>query len=303
MHEIRATIPPEDVPEALRLARSVGIEEATTREVFVHGPGVKRVHLSVETSTPKAQAFTKALTASNIIHDAAFSLTSREIRAIVNRSGSIKTLTRPMPEPLPDVVQDLWQLSHVTLSYIGRAFAGAVILATGIIENNPIAIVVAALFLPFLAQVVAVGVGLRNRDAKLVRHGLKAIVTSVLLAFLGGVCVAAFDGSSIAFQGFKGPLSSFALSAVIGVTAGLSTTDDTGRRYLIGVAAAVQLALFPVWLGAVSVIGMPSREIVLSRLMSFLINLFTIAGTSLTAAALAERKSASVSQKRMEPIQ
>jgi hypothetical protein len=36
---------------------------------------------------------------------------------------------------------------------------------------------------------------------------------------------------------------------LVGVAAGLSNADDTGRRYLIGVAAAVQLAIFPVWLG------------------------------------------------------
>jgi hypothetical protein len=34
------------------------------------------------------------------------------------------------------------------------------LLATGIIENNPIAIVVAALFLPFLSQVLAITFGL-----------------------------------------------------------------------------------------------------------------------------------------------
>jgi len=33
-------------------------------------------------------------------------------------------------------------------------------MATGVIEDNPIAIVVAALFLPFLSQVLAVSFGL-----------------------------------------------------------------------------------------------------------------------------------------------
>jgi hypothetical protein len=42
-------------------------------------------------------------------------------------------------EPFPDVVQDLWQLSHLTASYIGRAGAGAILLATGIIDNSAIA--------------------------------------------------------------------------------------------------------------------------------------------------------------------
>ena len=64
----------------------------------------------------------------------------------------ILDLTRPMSEPFPDVIQDLWQLSHLTVSYVARAAAGAVLLATGVLDDNPVAIVVAALFLPFLAK-------------------------------------------------------------------------------------------------------------------------------------------------------
>ena len=99
--------------------------------------------------------------------------------------------------------------------------------------------------------------------------------------------VAAVEGGPIGFHGFKGPLSSLAISAVIGVTAGLSSADDAGRRYLVGVAAAVQLAVFPVWLGAATVIGMPDHEIVAQHLLSFSINLFTIAAASVAAYALA----------------
>jgi hypothetical protein len=76
-----------------------------------------------------------------------------------------------MSEPFPDVIQDLWQLSHLTASYVARAAAGAVLLATGILDNNAIAIVVAALFLPFLAEVLAVGFGLWSRDGRLIARG------------------------------------------------------------------------------------------------------------------------------------
>jgi len=61
------------------------------------------------------------------------------------------------------VIQDLWQLSHVTPSYVGRAAAGGILLATGIIDDNAIAIVVAALFLPFPAEVLAMSFGLWSR--------------------------------------------------------------------------------------------------------------------------------------------
>ena len=83
-----------------------------------------------------------------------------------------------MSEPFPDVIQDLWQLSHVTASYVGRAAAGAILLANGIIDNNPVAIVVAALFLPFLAEVLAVSFGVWSRDIRLIRRGFAALCVS-----------------------------------------------------------------------------------------------------------------------------
>ena len=142
---------------------------------------------------------------------------------------------------MPDIARDFWQLGRLTWSYVARAFSGAILLATGIIEDNPITIVVAALFLPFLAQLLAV-------------------------------------------------ISNLAISAIIGVTAGLSCADDSGRYYLIGVAAAVQLAVFPVWLGIALVVGVPSREMVVHNLLSFAINLVTIATASVVAYALAHRQ-------------
>jgi hypothetical protein len=190
-----------------------------------------------------------------------------------------------MSEPFPDVIQDLWQLSHLSVSYLGRAAAGAILLATGIIDNNPVSIVVAALFLPFLSEVLAVSFGLWSRDRRLVFRGLRAIAVSTAIAFAAGAVVAALQGGPILFMAFKSPLASFAISGAIGITAGLSSADDTGRRYLIGVAAAVQLAIFPVWLGAATIIGLPAQDVLWSRLDSFLINLGTISLAALTAYA------------------
>ena len=96
--------------------------------------------------------------------------------------------------------------------------------------------------------------------------------------------VVAVQGGPIRFTAFKSPLASFAVSAVIGITAGLSNADDTGRRYLIGVAAAVQLAIFPVWLGAAAMVGSPDG-VVWTRLESFLINLVTISLAAVAAYA------------------
>lgn len=284
MHEIRATIPSEHVGQAIRLAREVGIDRVAVSDVYIHGLDARRQVVSVETSTPKARAFVEAFLGSTDLRRAGYSLTSRELRAIIN-GDDLKDLTLPMSEPFPDVIQDLWQLSHITTSYIGRAAAGAILLATGIIDNNSVAIVVAALFLPFLAEVLAVSFGMWSRDRRLIAHGLRALALSTMVAFAAGTTVAAVQGGPIHFTAFKGCLASFAISAVIGVTAGLSNADDIGRRYLIGVAAAVQLAIFPVWLGAATVLGLPSEHVLWSRLGSFLINLGTISLAAVAAYA------------------
>lgn len=284
MHEIRATLPAEHVGTAARLANEAGIASVAVSDVYLHGREEEQKVVSVETSTPKARAFVDALLGSASLKGVDYSLTSRELRAIVS-GEDILELTRPMIEPFPDVIQDLWQLSHLTVSYFARAAAGAILLATGILDDNPVAIVVAALFLPFLSEVLAVSFGLWSRDRRLIFRGLRAVAVSTALAFAAGAIVAAIQGGPIHFTAFKGPLPSFAISAVIGITAGLSNADDTGRRYLIGVAAAVQLAIFPVWLGAATIIGM-TDGVVWTRLGSFLINLATISLAAMAAYAV-----------------
>src|SRR5439155_18903780 len=126
--------------------------------------------------------------------------------------------------------------------------------------------------------------GLWNREPRLVFQGLRAVLVSMGLAFAAGIAVAWIEGGPVRFAGFKGPLASFAISAVIGIAGGLSNADDTGRRYLIGVAAAVQLAIFPVWLGAATILGW-HEGVVWTRLESFLINLVTISLAAVAAYA------------------
>src|SRR5262252_8430170 len=66
-------------------------------------------------------------------------------------------------------------------------------------------------------------------------------------------------GGPLQFDGFKSPVLSLMMSLVIGAAAGLSTADDAGRRYLIGVAAAAQSGIFAVWTGFALVLGFPDR--------------------------------------------
>jgi hypothetical protein len=135
MHEIRATMAPEHAAEAARLAHASGIERVAVSDVYIDGPNLRHKVVSVETSTPNTRLFVEALLSSPVFSAAEYSPTSRELRAIVDRTD-IAEVTRPMSEPFPDVIQDLWQLSHVTASYVGRAAAGGILLATGIIDDD-----------------------------------------------------------------------------------------------------------------------------------------------------------------------
>src|SRR5436190_5226934 len=204
MHEVRATLPSEFLPEAARLAHAAGIEHVTVSDVSVNLEKSRKM-ISVETSTPKARAFLDCVLNSPLLSQIEVGITSRELRAVLN-GEPVALVTTPMSEPFPDVIQDLWQLSHITPSYAARAAAGAILLATGIIENSPVSIVVAALFLPFLAQVLAVSFGVWSRDRKLIAHGVRAVVVSTALAFAAGVVVALFEGGPIRFEDFKTPL-------------------------------------------------------------------------------------------------
>jgi hypothetical protein len=84
MHEIRATLPADCVSEAARLAHAAGIERVSVADIFVHGPDAHRRLLSVETSTPAARAFVEAFLSSPVLSEADCTLTSREVRAIVD---------------------------------------------------------------------------------------------------------------------------------------------------------------------------------------------------------------------------
>jgi ATP-dependent DNA ligase len=49
-------------------------------------------------------------------------------------------VTKPFPEPFPDIIQDLWQLNHLTVTYVARAGAGATLLFNSIHWVKPVVI-------------------------------------------------------------------------------------------------------------------------------------------------------------------
>ena len=275
MHEIRVTVPEGRGKDVGELALQAGILEVAIYPVFAYGPNCTKETVSAQTSTPKAKKFADSVLAASWFDPAQCTVSSRQLRALVT-STHPQEITQPMLEPPINVFEDLWQLSHVTVSYLARALAGAILLAYGMVKDNPINIVVAALFLPFLSQAVAIGFGLWAGDLSLAKQGAKALAVSTAMSVLGGVTLGLLHGPPMLFNNFAAPLSSFALSAIIGITAGFTTADDAGRRYLIGVAAAVQYGVFPVWFGFCLVAGFPQSSITQSRLETFAINVGAI---------------------------
>ena len=297
MHEVRITAPVQASDRLVGLALEVGISQATIYDVFVHGPNERKHVISVETSTPQAKAFLDAVFGADWFDTKEYSITTRELRAIFS-AERISDLTRPMIEPALDVLEDLWQLNHITPSYIGRAGGAAVLLGYGMFHNNAIGIVVAALFLPFLSQVLAIGFGLRAGDRSLAKQGAAALAVSTTISTAAGVLVALFYGRGIAYAEFQTPLVAVGISGVIGAAAGLASADDAGRRYLIGVAAAVQYAVFPVWFGTCIVHGFPAVPVIMERVGTFVINVVTIAIVAATVYAWAGMRNEDVNRFR-----
>lgn len=275
MHEIRVTVPPERAKDVAELAMRAGISQVSIYPVFAYGPNQNKEVVSAETSTALAKKFADSVLTSSWFDSSESTVSSRELRAVVTDAHP-HDITQPMLEPPIDVFEDLWQLNHVTISYIARSFAGACILTYGMLEDSPIAIVVAALFLPFLSQVLALSFGTWAGDLGLAAQGFKALGVSTAASILGGVIVTVLHGPPMLFHTFTPPLASFLISTVIGVTAGIITADDAGRRYLIGVAAAVQYGIYPAWVGFCLVKGFPDWQITGTRLGTFFINVATI---------------------------
>jgi hypothetical protein len=279
VHEIRVTVPDGQSERVARVAADAGIGQVTVYKVFVGGLQESREVVSAEGSTPCSKAFVDGLLSSDWFNAADCPITARELRAILN-DKPLSEITRPMVEPALDVLEDLWVLNHVTPSYLGRASSSALLLAYGMFENSAISIVVAALFVPFLSQVLGISFGLWAGDRALARTAALALGISTLVSVLAGAVIALSYGGPLGFTDFKPPLWSFIFSCATGVAAGLASADDAGRRYIIGVAAAAQSAVFPVWFGVCLTRGFPSSETTVERIATFGINLLTIAVVS-----------------------
>lgn len=139
----------------------------------------------------------------------------------------------------------------------------------------------ALLFTQFLKPVLAMSFGCFAADGKLLRQGALAFSLSTTFAVLAGAFVGYAGGGPMAFDDFKPMLVSVLISSGIGIVAGMSSADDTGRNYLVAVAAAAQYAIYPTWIGLSIAIGFPDAQTTLTRVGTFFLNVVRISAIAL----------------------
>ena len=268
---------PEGAAESVaQLAFAEGISQVTIHQqtsVRSDGRRATRDVIDVETATPTAKAFLDALMAAPFFDPEEYAIAVRQPRSIVSREKPPK-ITWPLVEPTIDIFQELWQFTHVTAGFVGRVLIAALLLAYGMIEDKMLFIIAGLLFLQLLPSMLAAGFGASTGEWRLAGQGALAFLAGMALLVAGGVIVASLTDPPLRFNQHNPLLVSFLISLIVGIAAGLASGDDAGRREMIGLAAAAQVAILPVWFGISFVFGFngsPSE-----RAISLVVNVATI---------------------------
>jgi hypothetical protein len=272
--------------QIMQTAFSVGIERVATHEVTTHFRGERsETHqvINIETSTPKAKQFVDKLLAAEYFDPGQITFSTKQPRSIMS-NDDVSGLTVPLVEPSTDLCQELWQFSHITYGLIGRIFIAACLLALGLIEGKVLLVVGGLLFIPILPMAMATSYGIAGRQWKLAIQGVYAIAASAVTLLIGGALVAMLTNPPVRFDDIGSPGMGIVISFGVGVAASLAALDDAGRRELIGLAAASQLALIPVWFGIAAIFSRSTDTDsgqVATRLFSFAANLAVLIVTIL----------------------
>jgi len=239
--------------------------------------------VDIETSTPKAKLFVDELLKADFFDRDEFALTLRQPRSIFFEEG-LGEITRPLAEPSTDLLEELWQFSHLTYGLAIRVFIAACLLAYGLIQQQILLIIGGLLFLPLLPILLAIGFGAWSSQWKLVVQGLATFAVSILVLVGGGMVVAAITSPPLRYSEFSSIPTSLLISSIVGIAAGFSSIDDAGRRELIGLAAAAQIGVIPVWVAVYIIFGLTTdvdEQILETRILSFVLNVLGIVVTSL----------------------
>ena len=277
MRQVTVTAPEGKGSEVAKIAFAVGIRDVSVlsvRSLKSNEPEQQKDHVEVDTATHLAKAFVEKLAASSFFNPEEYSITLRQPRSIYS-TRDIRSLTRPMVEPSSDLFQELWQFSQITFGFVGRIYLGAVLLAFGLIDYRVLFMIAGLLFIPLLPLMLGIGFSLLTRQWRLLAQSCVALVTATMLMAAGGATVAVFGHPPIRYVEANSLLIGLVISLVVGVAAGLATSDDVGRREMIGLAATAQVAIVPTWFGLAMVLGLPPNDAVSAkqRAVSLLINI------------------------------
>ena len=277
MRQVTITAPEGKGSEVAKIAFSVGIRDVSLHSIRALKSDEserRKDHIEVETATHLAKAFVEKLSSSSFFNTEEYSVTLRQPRSIYS-TRDVRSLTRPFVEPTSDLFQELWQFSQITFGFVGRIYIGALLLAFGIVDFRLLFMIAGLLFIPLLPLMLGIGFSLLTRQWRLLGQSLLALVTATILMAAGGVTVALFSHPPIRYLEANSLLTGLLISLAVGVAAGLATTDDVGRREMIGLAATAQVAIVPTWFGLAMALGLPANDPVSAkqRALSLLINI------------------------------
>lgn len=291
MRLIKVNTPRGKGADVAQIAFAAGIENVAVHQIeSFHSDGRVETKdaVDIETSTPKAKHFVDALLATDFYNQEDFSINTRQPRSIIS-STNMRELTKPLVEPSIDILEELWQFSHITFGFVGRIFIAACLLAYGLIQQQTLLIIAGLLFLPLLPILMAFGFSAWTKKWKLTAQSFSAFLTAVVLLILGGVLIASISSPPLKYNEFNSLAVSFLISLAVGAAAGLASIDDVGRRELIGLAATAQTAIIPVWFGICLIFGFPKttgESEMTTRLITFFVNILTIVIASLAVFVL-----------------
>jgi hypothetical protein len=260
MRLLKITVPAGMGGKVRSTAFSAGLDSVSMHSSTKFAPDgseTKTDVVDLELSTPLAKVFLDKLLGEEYFEPEQCSVEVRDARSLITRSG-LASITVPLLQPASDICEELWQFSHITYGLVGRVLISAGLLSYGIIESRLLIIVSGLLFLPVLPMIMAISFGVLGRQHALALQGFKVLLLTLVLVFVGGLVVGCLTHGPVQFSDLGSPLPNFVITVAIGIAATLAAIDDTGRRELIGLAAASQVGIVPAWIAVSLVHGTPA---------------------------------------------
>ncbi len=140
-----------------RIAFSSGIAEVTVQQgqtLHATKPETLNDIVKIGTATPTAKKFIDALIAAPFFNQEEYTIAVKQPRSIIS-SEKLSNITRPLVEPTIDILEELWQFSHVSFGFVGRILIGAFLLAYGMIQFKLLFMIAGLLFIPLLPPMLA----------------------------------------------------------------------------------------------------------------------------------------------------